>query len=1086
MATSMTTPPRAVDPPLSLEQLGSLLWHAPFLNHSGFGEEARGFLPALARRGWELCARSYDDNRSFVELLGDWPTLPTLWHALRAQPPPSTEAVVHGPGWSLQRVPGAARTIGRTMFETDGLPPQWVERCNGLDEIWVASSFNAETFRRAGVTVPIRVVPGGVDPDRFGPGVEPLDIEGARGTVFLSIFGWQQRKAPDVLLRAWARAFGPSDPVTLVLRCFSGSRTGPGTAAEIEARIDQELERAGTPRHAVAPIIVLGAPLPPTAMPRLMAACDVYVGVSRGEGWGRPLLEAMATGRATIGTRWSGNLEFMTEDNSLLVDVERLAMIEDPVDVPAYRGQRWAEPSLAHLTELLHRVAEDRSLVERVGARARDDVERHWTWDHAAAIADELLREPSTTRSRRGAPSPARVAARWVGDVYADHSFATVNRELTTRLALDRRLSIEHCTTERPPYPADNEATVAAVRHVRAEPPSAAPTVEVRHVWPPNLEPTAADALVIVQPWEFGGLPATWVEGFRRVADEVWVPSTWVRDCYVRSGLPPELVAVVPNGVDTETFRPDGSRLPLTSRHRVRLLFVGGTIPRKGFDLLLDAYVDTFTPDDDVCLVVKPFGADSFYRGAAMDDRVKALATDPSAPAVELVDRRLSKTEMAQLYRACDVLVHPYRGEGFGLPVAEAMACGLPTVVTGYGACLDFCDATTSWLVPASEESAEIGGIGASPIGYWTARPDPDRLRASLRAAASDATSRAAKGAAARARIAQGFSWTHAAAIAGDRLVALAESAAISTRASSRRDQPMTAPDARAPTTEAPAARRGSDDGAAGVDLKGQLVNLTQLTTSAIGALQEAVADVAHSVSRLTQEVSPTGGHGVPSLPPALLTTDEEGRPVIGFRGGAASEDASRELEDVFRGSEDVVRQRQHLYLPKLLERGPVLDVGCGRGEMLELLRDAGTTARGIDPDVTMIRRAREKGLDVAEGEALSHLEAQPDCSLGAVFSTQAIEHLTSSEVPAFVQEAWRVLRPGGLFVAETVNPHCAVARQEFWVDLRRRHPVFPEVAVLLCRQAGFQEASVIFPGGSGDLVVDALAVRYFAVLAFR
>ncbi|MST34747.1 glycosyltransferase, partial [Acidimicrobiaceae bacterium USS-CC1] len=366
---------------------GSVLWYGPYLNPSGYGEEARGFLGPLQQAGWSICARSSgDDSVAFAGSLQGSPFEASLGQALVLQPVDPVIAVIHLPGSAAQPVRGAVRTVMRTMFETDGLPPGWAGVLNGVDEIWVPSAFNVETFRRAGVTVPLHVVPGGVDTELFRPDVAPLAVPGARGRVYLSVFEWSHRKAPDVLLRAWAAAFGPGDPVSLVLRCFPRDRFDGDTTAAVEALVDEELARLGRSRADVAPIVCLGESLPPGAMPHLMAAADVYLGVARGEGWGRPLLEAMATGLAVVGTRWSGNLAFMDDDNSLLVDVERLVEIDERMDLDFYRGQRWAEPSVEHLVDILRRTADDRGLVEAVGARARADADGRWRWTHAAGV----------------------------------------------------------------------------------------------------------------------------------------------------------------------------------------------------------------------------------------------------------------------------------------------------------------------------------------------------------------------------------------------------------------------------------------------------------------------------------------------------------------------------------------------------------------------------------------------------------------------------------------------------------------------------------------------------------------------------
>jgi glycosyltransferase involved in cell wall biosynthesis len=147
---------------------------------------------------------------------------------------------------------------------------------------------------------------------------------------------------------------------------------------------------------------------------------------------------------------------------------------------------------------------------------------------------------------------------------------------------------------------------------------------------------------------------------------------------YLRAGLEADRVHVVPNGVDLERFAPEGPAYDLGPAGPLRFLFVGGAIGRKGVDVLVAAWQQAFGGRDDVQLVIKDFGSDGVYRGA---DRsaVRALA---ESGALVYLDADLADDEMAALYRACDVLVHPYRGEGFAMPVLEAMACGLPAITT--------------------------------------------------------------------------------------------------------------------------------------------------------------------------------------------------------------------------------------------------------------------------------------------------------------------------------------------------------------------------------------------------------------------
>jgi len=210
---------------------------------------------------------------------------------------------------------------------------------------------------------------------------------------------------------------------------------------------------------------------------------------------------------------------------------------------------------------------------------------------------------------------------------------------------------------------------------------------------------------------------------------------------------------------------------------------------------------------------------------------------------------------------------------------------------------------------------------------------------------------------------------------------------------------------------------------------------------------------------------------------------------VSGFResGDPAGpdEDGYRSFEDRFRGPEDFIRERQRLYLDLIAEDGPALDAGCGRGEFLDLLREAEVEYAGVDLDPGMVARCRAKGHDgVHEADIVTHLEGLEDGSLGTVFSAQLVEHLPYEELRRFLDLSLRKLRPGGILIAETVNPHSAQALKTFWVDPTHEHPLFPEVMLELCRITGFSEAFVFHPNGSGDAGADRFTQGEYAVVA--
>ena len=171
---------------------------------------------------------------------------------------------------------------------------------------------------------------------------------------------------------------------------------------------------------------------------------------------------------------------------------------------------------------------------------------------------------------------------------------------------------------------------------------------------------------------------------------------------YVADGVAPERVFAIPNGVDLTLFSP-GDRDRHTQIQPTRFLFVGGLIWRKGPDVLLEAFKLAFSERDDVELVIKDFGAEGIYRGGAREPFHEHAASGV-LPRLSLISDELSSDELAELYRSCDVLVHPYRGEGFGMPVLEAMACALPVIATGGGPTDEFCPPDAGWRIRSTAD----------------------------------------------------------------------------------------------------------------------------------------------------------------------------------------------------------------------------------------------------------------------------------------------------------------------------------------------------------------------------------------------
>jgi glycosyltransferase involved in cell wall biosynthesis len=266
------------------------------------------------------------------------------------------------------------------MLETDGIPAEWVRQANLMDEVWVPSSFNARTFLASGVNRPIYVIPLGVDPNYFNPRILRYPLTGVY--TFLSIFEWGERKMPELLLRAFNDEFQSGEPVILLCKSLSNDATVDVPTQVAALRLSPKGGRIRLSLNEVVPTYQLGS---------MYRSADCFVLATRGEGWGLPVIEAMACGLPVIATDWSAHCDFMNAGNAYPLRVDRLVPAQ--AKCPYYNGFNWAEPSYSHLRRLLRHVFENQAEARARGGKASHDVIGNWTWDHAAEkIVDRIDR----------------------------------------------------------------------------------------------------------------------------------------------------------------------------------------------------------------------------------------------------------------------------------------------------------------------------------------------------------------------------------------------------------------------------------------------------------------------------------------------------------------------------------------------------------------------------------------------------------------------------------------------------------------------------------------------------------------------
>lgn len=342
-----------------------LVWQSLFNLPSGYARSSRELCIALDRAGIDVHAAFLYGTELQEEPTGD-PRMDQLRNRTKSRKLPQ---VVYGQGDVFYKNSGSYR-VGYTMLETTGVPREWVEQANEMDEVWVPSNFNLATFRNSGVTRPIHVMPLGVDPDHFHPGLTATRFS-SRYT-FLSVFEWGERKAPEILLRAFARAFTPKDDVALVVKFFDNCGTNLGTF----------MRGLNLPAHTPPIVLLDSRAIAHHQLGSFLRSADCFVTTTRGEGWGMPILEAMACGLPVIATDWSAQTDFMNAQNAYPIRVKRL--IPAVARCPYYTGFDWADPDEDHLIERLRHVFKNQDEARRTGARAATDAAANWTWERAA------------------------------------------------------------------------------------------------------------------------------------------------------------------------------------------------------------------------------------------------------------------------------------------------------------------------------------------------------------------------------------------------------------------------------------------------------------------------------------------------------------------------------------------------------------------------------------------------------------------------------------------------------------------------------------------------------------------------------
>jgi glycosyltransferase involved in cell wall biosynthesis len=351
---------------------------------SGYASAARGYCACLlATRQVDLTceAVSFEAQKTTHGQVGE------MIKPLLDKPLPHRIQIVHLTPDNFPRfVRSDKYNIGYCAWETDLLPENWPTYCNQMDELWVPSDYNVEVFKKSGVTKPVYKILHGIE-EPVTTGIAPMEIGSPDVFTFYSIFQWIERKNPICLLKAYLTEFSSYEQVNLAIKSYRLN-----TSIEEQEVIKKHVRaiKSALNLPAFPPITFFGGLFPRQEMIALHLRGDCFVLPCRSEGFGITQAEAMAYGKPTISTNYSGMLEFMNEKNSFLVDCSITPVYG--MLFPNYNAHmNWSEPNVMSLRKQMRWVFEHRKEANLIGEQGKRDVLSRLSWSKIGEVMLERL-----------------------------------------------------------------------------------------------------------------------------------------------------------------------------------------------------------------------------------------------------------------------------------------------------------------------------------------------------------------------------------------------------------------------------------------------------------------------------------------------------------------------------------------------------------------------------------------------------------------------------------------------------------------------------------------------------------------------
>ena len=303
----------------------------------------------------------------------------------------------------------------------------------------------------------------------------------------------------------------------------------------------------------------------------------------------------------------------------------------------------------------------------------------------------------------------------FVGKFYDNHSLTIINRNVAIRLAKKFDVYITPLDQFDSQYGLSSDVVGELKKLEQKDLGDQAPDIQIRHCYPPvwNWPTHAKTKIIYIQPWEYPKAPFEWQYKFETFADALVVPSNYCKEVFTKGGLKPENCFVVPNGFNDQFFNKDKSNTKARFNidpDRFNFVYVGNSQWRKGLDLLINVWHKAFKKYDKCTLIIKD-NSSIYGKNNVLNEVIKMQYKTECAEVIYL-DKNITEEEMSDIYKCSNVVVHPYRAEGFAMHVQEAMACGCLPVVPVGGPTDDFIPDELGLKLPIQAQSVNITDPG--------------------------------------------------------------------------------------------------------------------------------------------------------------------------------------------------------------------------------------------------------------------------------------------------------------------------------------------------------------------------------------